>query len=299
LSFNQLTGNLDVYNRFDCYIQYLYVNNNQLNETITDGSFAYCDYLNEINLGINKMNGSFPKHFYNYKFVNIDNNHLNGPIPNVSDDLSFPLKYLSLANNDLIGTIPASISYLDQLLYFDVSDNRLSGSLDVVFNTITPYNIESLILFNNPFEMGTIPSFVNMTNLRELSLADTYRNGMIPTWFGTLKNLTFLDLHNNKLNGKIPMELGYLSNLNVVFINNNSLTGSVPTSFNTFLNHDFTFFLNHNDLTGSLEAVCGNDIHIDMTTKKIIADCLEPAAEMNCTCCTVCCNDSIEKCKSK
>jgi Leucine-rich repeat (LRR) protein len=300
LSYNRLTGNLSTLDGFSCppNLTYIYVKQNQLNHSIHDGSFSYCESLTEINFSNNNMTGSFPQHFYDYKFVDMNQNNLTGRLMNVSNDVKFQIEYLSIANNALTGQIPPSILSLDQLLYLDLSNNRLSGSLDAVFSDQYQlnYSIASLFLFNNPFEMGPIPQLMNATNLRELSLSETNRNGPIPSWIGTLANLTFLDLHNNMLNGSLPLSLGDLNRLEYVFLSNNDLTGQIPSSFVSFANNSTikSFYINRNSITGSLDVVCGTETEVD-TNKVIIADCLEPI-EISCTCCKMCCNDNVEQC---
>jgi hypothetical protein len=63
------------------------------------------------------------------------------------------LKVFSMANSKLIGSLPSSVSKLEKMTQFDVSDNQLSGNIDFVegFDIIS-----SLDLGNNQFS-GSIP----------------------------------------------------------------------------------------------------------------------------------------------
>lgn len=316
LSYNHLTADTNIFDDFSCPVdlEYIYMNHNQFNYSMHDGSFSYCEKLIEIHLHNNNITGIFPEHFYSkFKYIDISYNNLNGTIMNVStNDDSLPIEYLSLSNNNLTGTIPNSILYLNQLLYLDLSYNQLSGSLDNVFNNskndmndINLMNsIESLFLFHNPFDIGPIPQLLmNATNLRELSLSDTNRIGFIPSEIGTsLRNLTYLDLHNNQLNGSIPISFNDFQKIEEIFLNNNQFTGVLPTSFGTAIdtsnNNQLilkSFFINKNSITGTVDTMCGNETKTTIKTF-IIADCYEPEPEIHCSCCALCCNDDMEEC---
>ncbi|CAI7857881.1 unnamed protein product, partial [Closterium sp. NIES-54] len=59
-------------------------------------------------------------------------------------------------NNNLSGTIPASIGHLTELTFLELSNNRLAGSLPAAITTLT--DLQYLKLEGNQFT-GEVPSF--------------------------------------------------------------------------------------------------------------------------------------------
>ena len=90
-------------------------------------------------------------------------------------------------NDNLVGTIPASLEKLTNLLDLNLSRNHLAGAI--------------------PSELG------NLSRLQNLNLWSNQLAGQIPTSLGNLTNLTSLALGSNQLTGPIPEELGNLTNL--------------------------------------------------------------------------------------
>ena len=109
---------------------------------------------------------------------------------------------LDLSGNELTGSIPTELEYLDNLEALDLSDNQLTGSI--------------------PTELGSL------INLRQLYLFGNELTDSIPTELGNLGNLKGLWLHQNELTDSIPLELESLSNLEILNLSSNKLTGSIP-----------------------------------------------------------------------
>lgn len=110
---------------------------------------------------------------------------------------------LTLSTNNLVGTIPASLSSLSDLITLDLTGNQLSGPI--------------------PGSLGSL------SNLKTLSLGGNQLEGSIPVELGQLASLEQLDLGDNKLSGSIPSELGNLSSLSIwLFLGGNQLEGPIP-----------------------------------------------------------------------
>jgi hypothetical protein len=158
---------------------------------------------------------------------------------------------------------------------------------------------------------GTIPpSIGTFTDLGFLDLLWNNIKGTIPTELGLLSKLATLDFGGNNLSGTIPNQLGLLSMLTYLSMRSNGFTGTVPTSLASLpllskstqslvsvllrnycfsrvcILHTEKLFLNDNDLTGSLNAFCGNSTHFEY----FAANTCGQEDEIECTCCNACCN---------
>ncbi|HPS79371.1 MAG TPA: leucine-rich repeat domain-containing protein, partial [Thermoanaerobaculaceae bacterium] len=162
---------------------------------------------------------------------------------------------LSLASNNLVGTIPASLATLSSLQYLNLRNNHLTGSIPVELGNLT--NLNYLYLYDNQLT-GSIPvELGDLTNLYELLLRNNQLTGSIPVELGNLTNLYCLYLDSNQLTGSIPSELGGLANLTGLFLYHNQLTGSVPVELGNLTNLNYLYLFN-NQLTGSIPVELGN-----------------------------------------
>jgi len=132
------------------------------------------------------------------------------------------LQILQLDNNNLSGTIPASLGNLSQLQRLSFFLNQLTGNI--------------------PAALG------NLLNLQSLNLDFNQLTGSIPPGLGNLSQLHYLSLSHNQLSGSIPASLGKLSNLLSLVLNYNQLTGNIPDSLSLLLN-----LLNNGPIGLSLE----------------------------------------------
>ena len=110
-----------------------------------------------------------------------------------------------LFQNELTGTLPASLNNLLNLKVLSISRNNLGGQI--------------------PIELG------GLENLIFLNLSHNNFTGGIPLELGQLSNLDHLYLSNNPLGGQIPNEIGNLSSLQVLELSYCQLVGSLPSQF--------------------------------------------------------------------
>ncbi|KAG1668570.1 hypothetical protein FOA52_007304 [Chlamydomonas sp. UWO 241] len=134
-------------------------------------------------------------------------NMLSGPPPSLNDNTQMRLAFLR--NNHFSGPIIANSSlsrpYVSYLLGFDLSYNRITGTI--------------------PFDIN------NMLVATEISFGHNALTGPIPhAFFTDLGSLSYLDLQNNLLNGSIPSEFGLSNTLYRAFFNDNHLSGTLPNS---------------------------------------------------------------------
>ena len=167
----------------------------------------------------------------------------------------FGLYYLSLRDNNLVGTIPEELGNLTQIKNIDLWGNLLSGPIPEELRNLR--ELTSLTLGKNELT-GTIPSSLgDLTLLTALSLGSNELTGSIPPSLGNLTLLTYLSLSSNELTGSIPSSLGNLTLLTTLVLTNNKLSGSIPSSLGnlTLLTY---LSLSSNELTGSIPSSLGN-----------------------------------------
>lgn len=161
--------------------------------------------------------------------VQLTNNNLTGTIPASLSDLT-ELEWLRLYTNNLSGSIPSSLGSLEDLEILDIRYNDLTGSI--------------------PTELG------NLSNLEYLRFHDNDLSGSIPASLGQLDNLIDLSLGMNDLSGSIPPELGDMSTLRILALYRNDLTGSIPADIGDLANLRY-LGLYENDLSGSIPSELG------------------------------------------
>ena len=144
---------------------------------------------------------------------------------------------LSLAQNQLSGTIPTELGNLANLTRLNLYYNKLTGAI--------------------PAQLG------NLANLTTLDLGINELTGAIPAQLGNLANLTTLNLEGNRLTEGIPTQLGNLSNLETLKLARNRLTGTIPASLGNLANLQW-LWLTHNQLTGSTPASLDNLANLEM-----------------------------------
>ncbi len=159
----------------------------------------------------------------------LDENNLVGTLPASLGRLK-SLRTLYLSYNSLTNEIPPELSKLRKLNSLDLSDNKLSGKIPPELANLG--NLERLYLSGNELS-GTIPPELSkLRKLNSLYLEDNELSGTIPPELANLGNLENLGLRFNSLTGAIPSELGNLMSLKVLNLSNNGgLIGLLPRSF--------------------------------------------------------------------
>lgn len=255
------------------------VSTNHLRGKVPEG-FASCSVLETINLSTNNFSGELPTEtlvkmtslkkillsYNNFvgglpesfsglnhlEFLDLSSNNISGSIPfglcqnfNKSN-----LKELLLANNQLIGPVPPTLSNCTELVTLDLSFNYLTGTIPSSLGALTKLkdlimwlnqltgeipdelryikSLENLILDNNGLSGVIPPGLSNCTNLNWISLSSNHLSGEIPAWIGGLSSLAILKLGNNSFSGSIPQEIGDCKSLIWLDLNSNLLSGSIP-----------------------------------------------------------------------
>ncbi|MGH8123567.1 MAG: hypothetical protein ACREPT_12440 [Rudaea sp.] len=185
-----------------------------------------------------------------------------------------------LPQNQLIGSLPASLSALTQLQSFNVANNNycggsgsacsLGGSIPALtgMSQLQAFSIEgntfsgsipalSGLIDLQGFDVGqnnlsgSIPALAGLTNLQGFNASSNNLSGALPALAG-LASLTVFDVHDNQLSGTIPALAG-LANLQAFYAFANRLSGSI-SALGDLSNLQF-FNVGSNQLTGSIAAV--------------------------------------------
>ncbi|KAH9306302.1 hypothetical protein KI387_010706, partial [Taxus chinensis] len=194
-----------------------------------------CDYFNRsvvaLNLQNKSISGTLPLHIPYFRHLislNLSSNFLTGPIPPSVFASCSPLAYLSLARNNLTGTLPFSLSNCTALKILDLSRNNLTGPIPPTLSKLS--HLEQLNFRENHFR-GPIPeSLSNCTNLVLIDLCmNYYINGTIPVRLGRLTRLQNLCLSFNSLSGSFPATIiRNLTQLRILKLGFNRIGGQIP-----------------------------------------------------------------------
>jgi hypothetical protein len=177
--------------------------------------------------------------------IELTNNNLDGSLPASLGKLG-AARHLNFYSNILTGNIPAALGNLSKLEYLNLSTNNFSGGIPKALGNLNKLTV--LDLSGNALS-GSIPKALgNLNKLKTLDLSENLFNGTIPWQLGKLSKLERLNLSDNNFSGAIPWQLGKLSKLEYLWLGHNSLLkGSVPPSFADLWNIE-TFVYNNTSL---------------------------------------------------
>ena len=194
---------------------------------------------------------------------------------------------LNLANNNLIGSLPAGLAELTELKKLDFSGNEgLIGPLpqewiewsieylwtegtqlcappDNGFQTwldgIPEYSVSNCT--DTRPEWYVLGSLYNSTNGRDWTNNGNWLSeAPLDQWYGVTTDeegrVTALDLKDNSLFGELPPGLGQLSRLASLNLSRNSLSGTIPSELGQ-LTTLTSIDLSGNDLSGAIPAELG------------------------------------------
>ena len=114
----------------------------------------------------------------------LDENGMSGTLPNEFFVL-INLNELSLSSNDnLTGTIPSTIGYMDQLTSLTLTDCNLNGSIPSSLVNLTL--LENLNLESNCLSQQIPLTLYNMSQLKFLWIGENILTGTISDWINNL-----------------------------------------------------------------------------------------------------------------
>eukprot|EP00934_Nitzschia_sp_Nitz4_P003348 Nitzschia sp. Nitz4//scaffold35_size145790//25199//27331//NITZ4_003011-RA/size145790-augustus-gene-0.129-mRNA-1//-1//CDS//3329549067//3338//frame0 len=289
-----VSGNIAYFAAFS-KLEGLYLEDNLITGTLTESLVDQWSSLIMLDMSDNLMGSSLPASLFlleNLAVIDLHGNSFVGSLPDIVEENS-ALVMLALHENLLTGTIPTSIANLKALSHLDLAINELVSPIPATLGSLT--DLKYLFIGENDFSGQPIPAFLQkLDNLVDLSLKSSSMTGSIPSFIGALTKLGFLDLDSNELTGPIPAEFGLLTSLDHLLLNRNNLTGTIPVTFTVLYDLDL-LLIDDNSLTGTADVICSDkDIEVLVFT----ADCVGDDAEIKCSCCSECCDDTNATCNN-
>ncbi|MCL4113219.1 UNVERIFIED_CONTAM: hypothetical protein GTU68_032846 [Idotea baltica] len=189
-------------------------------------SFGDLTKLEDVNFWDNNLYGELPQSFFdltNLDWLNLGYNAFSGQLEDFCNLEN--VRNIGIPGNRYTGEIPSCVGSFTDLLYYNVSSNRLTGPI--------------------PEE------FYSLDKLRRIDLDRNSLTGQISSSIGDMLQLEYIDLDANEFIGELPPDLGKLQKLIQFRADFNNFTGSVPDVFN--MPRLEAFSVQHNNsLTGPL-----------------------------------------------
>jgi len=315
LSNNEIDGSIPSSISELGWLEKLYLSDNLFTSTLPD-SIAGLTKLEVLDISSCLLTGTIPNglpSITTLQELSLHSNRLSGTVPDFMPRSD--MRRIALSQNFLSGTIPASTMMLGRLEELDLHNTHMSGTLPTEIGLLGKLRI--LYLGKSRFE-GQLPSELGrLTELEELWTHRNILNGTLPSDLGNCRSLKKLYTgYNGNLTGTIPSQLARLSQLKSFSVTNTKVTGTLPfelISLNrlgtrahvlflvlqwVFLNSRINFYflfrfildvveLHQTHMSGSLDPIfCNRSI----PPQFLSADCSGNPPEVNCTCCTTCCD---------
>ncbi|GMQ09006.1 hypothetical protein CsSME_00052512 [Camellia sinensis var. sinensis] len=167
---------------------------------------------------LNLRNNNFDKDAFrilgalpSLKFLSLESNRIEGPLPNQGLTSFCHLEILDLSRNNFFASIPPSIGALSSLKALSLAQNNLNVSLP-------------------------IQGLCKLKKLEELDLSYNLFEGTLPPCLSNMRSLKFFDISLNQFTGNIsPSQFGSLYPLEYIGLGHNRFEGLF--SFSSFANH--------------------------------------------------------------
>jgi hypothetical protein len=187
--------------------------------------------------------------------LDLSNSSLPGSFPSWLFAQQPALLYLNLGNNWLSGSLDQIIHTQTSLLAISLSLNRISGRLPANISSIFP-NATFLDFSGNTISGEIPPDLCNISNMEYLDLSNNNLQGELPSClFADHPILKTLKVSNNKLGGPI---LGGKSHLSIgweIYLDGNNFEGELPRYLTGSFVDGGTIDFHGNKLSGKLEVL--------------------------------------------
>jgi hypothetical protein len=249
---NQLEGNLDDPFHGLTLLDTIVLDRNKISGTVPVAVLEHNPNLGVLNLGFNQMTGTLPNSLAAAKLshLQLQSNEFLGTIPeaigndtrlrkwivsihmwqtigSLTSQLPIKTEILDLQNNNLEGTIPASVYDLEALSVFAITNNtHMNGTLD---SRVGRLKALTRIEAGNTGMMGSIPpELYQLTRLTDIVFGNSRMTGPLPEDIHLLNaTLTILHLQQNTFTGPLPQALDVLTALEQLWLEENEFTGTI------------------------------------------------------------------------
>ncbi|KAL7580253.1 hypothetical protein ACA910_012990 [Epithemia clementina (nom. ined.)] len=255
-------------------------------------------HLINIELLENKFSGPIPEEWWgarNLGRLNLAGNELTGTISSLIGNMQ-DMRGLYLFDNQLRGQIPTQVAQLSTLSFMYLHNNFIEGSIPSEVTKMS--SLEKLYLHRNQLT-GSLPDEIgNMSRLNEIRVQTNSKlGGTLPDSFYELTNLWRIDLRDCNFSGGLDPRISEFAELTELRLTNNPMSGPLPAEITLWEFID-RIELTGTDLTGTIpQEFC--DRRRDNGIRIIETNCREEngeGAELECSCCTLCCDSNGENC---
>ncbi|XP_016745298.1 probable LRR receptor-like serine/threonine-protein kinase At4g36180 [Gossypium hirsutum] len=259
------------------HLQFLNLSGNEIYQDISEIllSLSRCclDCLESLDMAHNHLFSHLIDqlgHFKNLAHLSLAGNNISGSIPSLIRELS-SLKFFDVSENQLNGTFPGCFGQLESLETQNLGCNLLEGVVSETHffnltrlktlassqNRLRNFGYPAHLAFELVLSISICKSFLTEP-IRILAIETNLLSGEIPDCWNRWRGLGYLNLEKNKLIGKIPPSLGHL-NLFVLNLRSNDMFGELPST----LQHStrlITLDLSDNHFNGSVPAWIGDKL---------------------------------------
>ncbi|KAK4486789.1 hypothetical protein RD792_006621 [Penstemon davidsonii] len=283
LSFNQISGSLSSNMGNFGQLQSLDVSFNNFSDSIPE-AISSLSNLRVLNLSHNGLESMIPLGISQCRSlfsVDLSSNKLNGSLPNGFGNAFPEMKFLNLADNEILGW-GADFIGMKSITYLNISNNMFHGSVVSIFegplevidlsknqfqghiaqvNFSSDFNWSNLLYMDfseNQFSGEFFTDLIHAQNLKHLNLAHNRFTVQQFSQVDKLVNLEYLNLSRTNLFGEIPSNISRLRNLKKLDLSENHLSNHIPSIFSTSLQ---VLDLSRNNLTGDIPLVLIDKLH--------------------------------------
>ncbi|KAH6818513.1 Leucine-rich repeat protein kinase family protein [Perilla frutescens var. frutescens] len=192
--------------------------------------------------------------------VDLSGNNLNGSLPSGFGAALPQLKFLSLADNEIMGRDSDFVG-MRSVRYLNLSGNLFKGSVLGVFEG----PLEVIDLSRNQFQghisQVNFSSTFNWLNLMYLDLSDNELSGEFFTELNHSRNLRHLNLAHNRFTKQQFFKVDVLTYLEYLNLSGTNLIGEIPTNISHLLSLR-ALDLSHNHLSSHIPPIVTKNLKI-------------------------------------
>ncbi|XP_075644832.1 receptor-like protein 6 isoform X1 [Castanea sativa] len=251
-------------------VSYLDLSYNHLSNLIPPCLGNLSDYLIDLDLRSNNLNGTIPTTFAKgcyLRSLKLNGNQLEGSLPQSLVHCR-KLEVLDFGNNKINSTFPRWLETLPELRVLILRSNNFHGALNNPKTKFPFQNLRIIDLSHNEFHGHLPTNLFNYLKAMMNASADKgelkymgdyyYQDSVYVAMKGFFIELvkiqslfTTIDFSNNNFEGEIPKAIGELRSLKGLNFSHNNLSGHMPPSLGNLTNLEW-LDLSSNKLTGEI-----------------------------------------------